>query len=163
MTGPALLEQFEKAPDSQTLYGTDPATGRRRVTLLCGIYSAQGPQAFSIDFDLETKLPLAFTVWNNMERSGTPTFRAWKITFYERLPDSVFSVAYPENADRVEKELTIPENALGLLVDPGRGISAEGMDFEVASREILGRLYLAIIEEDLGQIRKSFSCALGLE
>jgi hypothetical protein len=50
--GPALLEQFQRATGSQTVYGTDPVTGGRQVTLLCSLFSSVGPQSFSISFDL---------------------------------------------------------------------------------------------------------------
>jgi hypothetical protein len=109
--GPSLLEQFRNAEGSRVFYGTDPATGRRHVTLTCSLYSALGPQSFSIDFDMETKLPVAMTIWNNMERRGAPGFRAWQITYYEDLPNSVFAVEYPPDARKVEKDLTIPESA----------------------------------------------------
>jgi hypothetical protein len=152
--GPELLDQFRNAAGSQVLYGTDPRSGRRRVTLLCSIYDALGPQSFSIDFDLETKLPVAMTVWNNLERRGAPGFSAREIIFYPELPDSVFSVDYPANARRVEKDLTIPESAMAFLIDPRCGISAEGMSLEVASREILSQLYQAIRDGDLNLIRR---------
>jgi hypothetical protein len=67
--GPDLLEQFRNAAGSRIVYGSG------RVTLLCSLYSVLGPQSFSIDFNLETKLPVAMTVWNNMERRGDRLLR----------------------------------------------------------------------------------------
>jgi hypothetical protein len=94
------------------------------------------------------------TVWNNADRQGAPAFRAWQITYYDNLPDSMFAAEYPQDAHQVEKDLTVPESSLALLADPQSGISTRGIDVEQASRKILGLLYQAIIDGDLDQIRR---------
>jgi hypothetical protein len=152
--GPALLEQFRGAAGSRTVYGTDPASGRSQVTLLCSMFGALGPQSFSISFDVETKLPVAMTVWSNMDRSGTPGFRVSEIEFHEDLPAGMFTFAYPRDARRVEKEMTVADPALGLLVNPAAGIPVGGMSVEAASRKILSQLYEAIRDEDIATIRR---------
>ncbi|MCX5644676.1 MAG: hypothetical protein NTZ17_08310 [Phycisphaerae bacterium] len=153
--GPAMLEKLGKAKNSQVFYGTDPATGRRQATLLCVYFNMLRPQSYSITFDVETKLPIAMTVWyNQQDRRGNPSLRIWQITYYDDLPDSVFVVESPKDAHQVEKELTIPESKLAPLTDPRSGISAEGLDLEQASHRVLTQLYQAIQDGNLGEIRR---------
>ena len=61
-------------------------------------------------------------------------FDAFKITYYEDLPDSVFRVQIPGNPAYVEKPLTIPEENIGILSNPGHGISAEGLTPQEAGK-----------------------------
>jgi hypothetical protein len=152
--GPVLFEMLASTKDKQFINGTDPVTGRKTVTLLCSFISALGPQSYSIRFDVETKLPLTLTNWNNMDRRGAPIFNAMNITYCENLPDSVFAVAYPKDAHRVEKELTIPESTLALLADPEYGLSTEGLSMAEASRKIIGELYQAVIDGNPAKIKR---------
>lgn len=152
--GPILINLFASADDVETIRGTDPATGREQITLLGSLVSSFGPQSYSVKFDVETKLPIAMTLWSNMERRGAPAFRAWQITYYENLPDSMFTVKYPEDAHFVEKELTIPEGSIGLLSIPQYGMSTEGLSKEEAARLIIRRAYQALIDDDYNEFRK---------
>ena len=152
--GPSLFEMLATAKDKQFITGTDPVTGRKIATLLCSFISALGPQSYSIRFDVETKLPLTLTNWNNMDRRGAPFFNAVNITYCVDLPDSVFAVAYPKDAHRVEKELTIPESTLALLADPEYGLSTDGLSMAEASRKVLGELYQAIIDGNPAGIKR---------
>ena len=152
--GPSLFEMLATTKDKQFINGTDPVTGRKTVTLLCSFVSALGPQSYSIRFDVATKLPLTLTSWNNMDRRGAPAFNAMNITYCENLPDSVFAVAYPKDATRVEKELTIPESTLALLGDPEYGLATDGLSMAEASRKTISELYQAIIDGNLATIRR---------
>ena len=126
--GPELLEMFAKAKGAELLHGKDPATGRDRVTLLCSLVDAEGPQSWTIEFDVASKLPVSFTCWPNLDRSGTPAFDATKITYYKDLSDSLFDVHVPGHPAYVEKPLTIPEENIDLLSNPDDGMTAEGSD-----------------------------------
>jgi len=106
--GPELLEMFSKADNTEIVHGKDPATGRERVMLICSMIDSNGPQSWIIEFDLVSKLPVAFKHWQNLDRSGQPAFEAFKITYYEKLPDSFFEVNIPGNPTYTEKPLTIP-------------------------------------------------------
>jgi len=152
--GPILFEMLATAKDKQYINGTDPVTGRKHVTLLCSFISALGPQSYSVKFDVETKLPIALTNWNNMDRRGDPFLNAMHITYYEDLPDSMFAMEYPKDARRVEKELTIPESTIALLGDPEYGISTEGLSMAEASRKIISELYQVIIDANIEQLKK---------
>jgi hypothetical protein len=152
--GPILFETLANAQDCKIIRGRDPATSRERATLLCSLFSVVGPQSWMIEFDVKTKLPVAISTWNNLDRRGKPFFKAWKITYYEDIPDSVFQVAFPEGTQLVEKPLIIPESSLGLLSNPQSGISTEGLSREEACRMILRQMYEAIVAEDLDELKR---------
>jgi hypothetical protein len=151
--GPELLEMLSAAQNAQTVRGKDPATGRDRVMLMCSLIDVHGAQSWSIEFDAASKLPVAMKQWPNLDRSGPPAFDAFKITYYEDLPDSVFDVRIPAQANRVEKPLAIPEENIGVLGDPGHGISAEGMTQQEAAEKVVRALYQAVIDQDLDGLK----------
>jgi hypothetical protein len=152
--GPILFKLLAGAEDVETIRGIDPTTGRQQVTLLCGFISSLGTMSHSVTFDVESKLPVEMAMWTNLDHRGAPAFRAWKITYFEDLPDSIFAVEYPRDARFVEKEMTIPETNVGLLSDPGDGISTEGLSKEDAARLILRQVYQAVIDEKFDDFRK---------
>lgn len=151
--GPGLLEMLGAAENSQVVRGKDPATGRDRVMLMCSLIDVHGAQSWIIEFDAASKLPVAMKQWPNLDRSGPPAFDAFKITYYEDLPDSVFDVRIPAQANRVEKPLAIPEENIGVLGDPGHGISAEGMTQQEAAEKVVRALYQAVIDQDLDGLK----------
>ncbi len=152
--GPFLFKMLANSKDSQTIHGIDPATGRENVTMLCSFVSSLGPQSYSVRFDVKTKLPIQLIQWSNLERRGTPSFRAWQITYYKDLPDSMFAVDYLKDAQLIEKELTIPESNISLLGNPKYGISTEGLSKEEAVQLVTRQLYQAVIDGNLDEIRK---------
>jgi len=152
--GPTLLELFAFSESTETIRGINPATGHEQVTLLSSFIDAHGTKSYSITFDAKTKLPVELVEWNNLDRRGAPAFHIRQITYYEDLPDSIFKVEYPTNANRVEKELTIPESSVGLLGDPQDGISAEGLSRQEAVELLLRQVYQAVMNEDFDRLRK---------
>ena len=152
--GPILFETFANAKDSKIIRGKDPATGRERATLLCSLFSNLGPQSWMIEFDVKTKLPITISNWDNLDRRGTPFFKATKIIYYEDLPDSIFKFNFPKEAQFVEKPLTIPESSLGLLSNPDSGISTEGLSREQACQKILRQMFEAILAEDFDELKR---------
>jgi hypothetical protein len=152
--GPELVELLSKANDSRTVYGRDPTTGRDRVIMTGSMTNITGPISWSCEFDVETKLPVSFSQWDNLGRNGAPKTSLVKITYFEDLPDSFFAVSIPANAVYSEKPVVIPEANLGLLGNPRHGIPTEGLTQEQACRQILEQLYQAAIDGDLKTIRK---------
>lgn len=152
--GPQLLEMLSTARNTEIVRGKDPATGRERVMLLCSLIDVHGAQSWTIEFDFASKLPIAFKQWQNLDRSGPPKFDAFKVTYYEDLPDSVFDVRVPAQAKRVEKPLTIPDENIGVLSDPACGISTEGMTQEQAAQQAVRVLYQAVIDQDLDTLKR---------
>ncbi|HSW00478.1 MAG TPA: hypothetical protein VLI39_09920 [Sedimentisphaerales bacterium] len=151
--GPELLEMFRTAQSTQIIQGKDPATGRDRVMLMCSLIDVRGPRSWVMEFDADSKLPVAMKQWQNLDRSGPPSFDAFKIVYYEDLPDSVFDVQVPGDAKRVEKPLQIPEETVGILANPQDGISAEGMTQQEAAQKIVRALYEAVIKQDMNGLK----------
>jgi hypothetical protein len=151
--GPGLLEMLSAAENAQIVRGKDPATGRDRVTLFCSLVDVHGAQSWVIEFDAASKLPVALKQWPNLDRSGPPSFDAFKITYYEDLPDSLFDVRVPGDAKYVEKPLQIPEETVGALSNPQDGISAEGMTQQEAAEKAVRILYQAVIGQNLDQLK----------
>ena len=103
-----------QAENAELVRGKDAATGRDRVMLLCSMIDVHGPQSWIMEFDVISKLPVAFKHWENLDRSGPPKFEAFKLTYYEGLQDSVFDVHVPGKPEYVEKPLTIPDENIGI-------------------------------------------------
>ena len=152
--GPELLEMLSHVENAEMVRGKDSATGRERVMLMCSMIDVHGAQSWIIEFDAVSKLPVSMKHWQNLDRSGPPSFDAFKITYYEKLPDSMFEVHIPGSPAYVEKPLTIPDENIGLLSNPRDGISAEGMTQQEAAEKAVRSLYQAVIDQDFGQLRK---------
>lgn len=151
--GPELLEMLSTTENAKVVRGKDPATGRDRVMLMCSLIDVHGAQSWVIEFDAASKLPLAMKQWPNLDRSGPPSFDAFKIIYYEDLPDDIFDVHIPGDAKYVEKPLQIPDETVGTLSDPQDGISAEGMTQQEAAEKIVRALYQAIIDQDMDRLK----------
>jgi hypothetical protein len=152
--GPEFLEMFSRSKGAQTLEGKDPATGRDRVTLLCSLVDVDGPQSWTVEFDVVTKLPVSFTCWQNLDRSGEPVFNVTRITYYKTVSDSLFDVNIPGNPPYVERPVTIPGVNLGLLSNPEDGIAVGDLPMQEAAQKIVRANYQAVIDGDLAGLRK---------
>lgn len=152
--GPELLEMLSKVDGVEVMHGKDPATGRKQATLICSLLDSNGPQSWIIEFDVTTKLPVSLKQWSNLNMSGPPTFHAFKITYYEDVADSLFEVSIPGDPVYVEKPLTIPEESIGILSNPQKGISIEGLTQQQACEQILRAVFDAVIEGDLDKFKK---------
>jgi hypothetical protein len=152
--GPEFLEMFAKAKGAEMLHGKDPATGRDRVTLLCSMVDVDGPQSWTVEFDVAGKLPVSFKCWPNLDRSGEPSCDATRITYYKDLPDSLFDVRIPGNPPYVEKPLTIAEENLDLLSNPDDGVTTDGLAPQEAAEKIVRASYQAVIDGNLTEVRK---------
>ncbi len=151
--GPELLEMLSTAENSKVVHGKDPATGRDRVMLMCSLIDVHGAQSWVIEFDAASKLPLAMKQWPNLDRSGPPSFDAFKIVYYEDLPDNLFDVRTPPDAKYVEKPLQIPEETVGAMSNPQDGVSAEGMTQQQAAETAVRAMCQATIDQDLDRLK----------
>jgi hypothetical protein len=152
--GTDLLEMLSQAKNVEVVRGTDAATGRDRVMLSCSMIDVHGPQSWIIEFDVASKLPVTLKQWQNLDRSGPPTFDAFKLTYYEDLPDSMFEVHIPGNPAYTEKPLTIPDENIGMLSDTKYGIPTEGLSRQAAAQKVIRMMYEAVIDMDLEQLKK---------
>ncbi len=151
--GPYLLKLLSMANSAQISHTVDPSTGRKSVTLSGNISDVKGPQAWSFNFDLETKKPISFKTWNNFTCSGPPSFWARQITYSRELSDTQMTPTLPEGVKYVEKEPIIQNQNLALLASPRFGILMEGKNPQEAATEILHRVYTAIMRGDIAQVR----------
>jgi hypothetical protein len=152
--GPEFLEMFAKAKGATLLQGKDPATGRERVTLLCSLVSVDGPQSWTVEFDVDSKLPVSFTCWSNLDRRGTPLVDATRITYYKDFPDSLFEVQIAGNPAYVEQPPTIKEENIALLSDANDGLAVQGLTSQEAAQKIVRASYQALIDANLPRLRK---------
>ncbi len=151
--GPELLEMLSTAENAKTVRGKDPATGRDRIMLMCSLVDVHGAQSWVLEFDAASKLPLAMKQWQNLDRSGPPSFDAFKIVYYEDLPDDIFDVRIPGDAKYVEKPLEIPDAAVSVLSNPQDGIPVQGMTQQEASEKTVRAVYQAVIDQDMDALR----------
>lgn len=152
--GPRLLRLISMAGDTQVVDGRDPLTGRECFTVTSSVMDVKGPQSWVMSFDAETKRPISFKTWSNLDRSGPPAFWAKQVTYSQDLSDSQLTPSLPEGIDYVKRGPTIPDQNLSLLLSPRSGLAVGEMGLKEASTEILRRVYAAIIQSDIGQIRK---------
>ncbi len=151
---PGLLEMLSTAQNAELVRGKDPATGRDRVMLRCSLIDVHGAQSWTIEFDAASKLPVAMKQWRNLDRSGPPAFDAFKITYYENLPDSVFDVQIPGQPAYVQKPLTVPDETIGMLSDPSDGIATEGMTQQEAAERVVRAMFQAVIDNDMATLKR---------
>jgi hypothetical protein len=151
--GPELLEMFRAAENVTMVHGKDPATGRDRVMVMCSLVDVHGAQSWVLEFDAASRLPVAMKQWPNLDRSGPPSFDAFKIIYYEDLPDSVFDVRLPADVKHVEKPLQIPEETVGALSNPQDGIATESLTQQEAAEKALRTMYQATIDQDLDRLK----------
>ena len=152
--GPQLLDLLSTAENAKVVHSKDPATGRDRVTVLCSVVDVNGAQSFAVAFDRESKLPVAVRQWQNLDRTGPPSFDAFRIVYHERLPDDLFEVRVPADARRVEKPLQIPDAVLGALSNPADGIPTDGLTQQEAAERVVRMLYQAVIDQDLDGLKR---------
>ncbi len=151
--GPQLLETLATAQNTQIISAKDPATGRDRVILMASLTDVHGPQSFLVEFDATSRLPVTAKQWQNLDRSGPPSFEIYKIVYCEALPDSVFDVHIPDDAKHVEKPLEIPAEAVTILSDPKDGMLMKGMTQQEAAERTVRTLYQAVIDQDTNTLK----------
>jgi hypothetical protein len=109
--GSRFLEQLRDGRDRGVLtrwevtYGKDSATGKERIILKTAWLNERynGPRSLSIEFDMESMLPVGLKQWENSNWEGPATLVVEKITYYENLPDDLFEFEVPEGATVIEK------------------------------------------------------------
>jgi hypothetical protein len=152
--GPELMRMIAKADDAQTRYGKDPTTNRDLVVMTGSMTTVAGRTSWSVEFDRETKLPVALKQWGNPRKSGAPSLSIVRIVYYQDVPRGFLTVDVPENATFRQKPIILPEENLALLGNPNHGIATDGLTRTQASRRILEEVYRASIAGDPSAIRR---------
>ena len=84
-------------------YGKDKITGKDVVILKYKVpipsdYDKSVTKSQAITFDLETKLPIRWTSWDNSDFKGEP-YSEWNVIEYNpKLPENAFKFEIPEDA-----------------------------------------------------------------
>ncbi len=146
-----LSEKQKESEDWNVLYGKDAETGRDRIFATC--CSTKEDKSWWFEFDSETKLLVRFKQWDNKHRQGKPQYDIKKIVYYEDLPDEMFELEAPEDAEIFEGFSPFI-GEFDKLNDPQYGISAEGLTKDEACKKILEQFWQAIINDDLVKIRQ---------
>jgi hypothetical protein len=80
-----------------------------------------------------------------------------RIIYYEELPDDMFELDAPEDAEVFEgfSPLALMQiSRFGKFSDPEYGVSVEGLTKEQACEQILKEFWQAVIDDDLSRIRQ---------
>lgn len=143
-----IVKRF--AENWKVSYGKDEETDRDSIFATC-IYTPES-KSWWFQFDSETKLPVRFKQWTNINFQGEPEFYAEKIEYNPPLPDGIFEFKIPEGAKVVKLQQKLPE----YFNDPNCGILVEGLSDEEACLTIVDDYLRALIDGDweyLAQLR----------
>ncbi len=138
------------AENWQISYGIDEQTGKDSIFATCN--HPNQSKSWWFQFDADTKLPVSFKQWTNINFHGEPQFYATEIEYNPELPEGIFEFEIPEGAEIVKDSYKFPD----YFNDPNCGISAEGLTDEEASLIIVEDYLRALIDGDweyLAQLR----------
>ena len=138
------------AENWEVSYGKDEETNRDSIFATC-TYTPE-TKSWWIQFDAESRLPVKFKQWKNMNFEGEPEFYAENIEYNPILPDGIFEFEIPEGTEVVKLQQKLPE----YLDDPNCGITADGLSDGEACSMIVEDYLQALINgnwEYLAQIR----------
>ncbi len=136
------------AENWEVSYGKDEETGRDSI-FATGTYTPES-KSWWFQFDSETKLPVRFKQWKNINFEGTPEFFAQTIEYNPELPAGIFEFEIPEGAEVTR----LPKKMPDYFDDPNVGISADGLTDEEASLTIIDDYWRAIIDGDWGYLAR---------
>jgi len=136
-------------------------SGRRTVVVEWSLLGGLGPTSARAEFDLETKLLVALTQWDNMDQRGVPAFESDDITYLPDLPDDAFAVDLPPGVSYEPKPLEVKESLLGLLALGDAGIQTPDMSIGEAGRRIVTEMWQALIARDVDGFKRLCPAARG--
>jgi hypothetical protein len=127
---------------------------RRGVVVEWSLMSAKGPTSAVAEFDVESKLLVAFQQWDNMDRHGPAGFEARDIAYFDDLPDSAFAVELPDGVTYHTRDVEVAQPAVGLLSLADAGVETSGLEPGEAGRRTVKALWDAILARDFSGLRK---------
>jgi hypothetical protein len=143
--GSSFFQIIKQATQNwQVTYDKDQETGRDCVFVTCKHSHAPGPKSWWFKFDLETKYPISFKQWTNMNFEGKPQFYAKEIIYNLELPEGLFEFEIPENAKIIKKEYE-PQFS-NVLNDPKYGMPVEDLTKEEACIQIVEKYWQSVID-----------------
>jgi hypothetical protein len=159
--GAELLEWVRAAGFREVARGRDPRTGHRRIAVEASLTTTTGLQSSILEFDTTTKMLVGMRQWRSLDRAGRPSLDTSTISYFDDLPDDVFEVRLPEGVEERPKEVSVPEELLGLLAGPQYGLAAAGLPEHEAARRIVSEMYEAVGSSDWSRFRKLVPVAAG--
>jgi len=103
-----FLQLQQEMENVELEYGKDKITGKEVVILKYKVpipskYDKSVAKSQVITFDLETKLPIRWTSWDNSDFKGEP-FSEWTLIEYNpELPEDTFKFEIPDGVTMIEK------------------------------------------------------------
>lgn len=146
--GPELLELARTVGFREVSQEFDLATDHPRIKIETSMTSARGLESSIFEFDKKTKMLVGITQWPNLDRAGRPSFQTTTMVYFEDLPDEDFALEVPPGLEYRPKEITVPEELLGMLANPQDGISAAGLSENEAARRVVAEMQDAVIHDD---------------
>jgi hypothetical protein len=93
VNGDYFREMKESCEEWHEEYASDASTGRKCVVVRAR--NLHNGQSYEFHFDVQTKLPLRFKVWQNPDFAGSPYFNIEKLVYDPPLPEGIFDFQIP--------------------------------------------------------------------
>jgi hypothetical protein len=159
--GAELLEWVRAAGFREVARGRDPRSGHRRIAVEASLTTTTGLQSSILEFDTTTKMLVGMRQWRSLDRAGRPSLDTSTISYFDDLPDALFDMKLPEGVEERQKEVTVPEELLGVLAGAQYGLPTEGLPEHEAARRIVSEMYEAVGSSDWARFRKLVPVAAG--
>lgn len=153
-----MVEEFKKAAQHwQEEYRPDPATERPCVYVTFAGPAVNGARYWSIQIDLDSKLPVRAAVWFEEVRQGPAHFEYSGVTYNPTLPAGLFEFSMPAGAQVVDCR-----KIRKLLAEtPGLGLPVDGLSCQDACKKVVQAYWQAVIATDWATARKLRPLASG--
>jgi hypothetical protein len=148
----------------QVSYGTDPDSGRQSAFVTCSDPNTLGSRSLWFEFDVETSMLVRLKQWLNPRWEGRPQFDVSKIEFNPELPQDFFDPRPPDGVvvtSAAPGELTNgidvvmnKEIVNSIGVEPGCGVTEEGLSTDDACVKLVKDYYDAVMAEDWDTVRR---------
>lgn len=135
-------------------YGKDEDTGKESIFVTCT--NVDSSKSVWFQFDRETKLPVRFKQWTNINFTDKPEFYAESIEYNPVLPEGIFEFKIPMGTTVID----IRELYKKILEDPNYGLDAEGLSETEACKAIVQEYWLAVIDQNWDHARRLRSIPL---
>lgn len=100
MNGDFFRHMKEACEEWREEYTRDASTGRRYVIVKAR--NLHDGQSYEFHFDVLTKLPIRFKVWQNSDFAGSPCLDIEKVVYDLPLPEGIFDFQIPAGATVVD-------------------------------------------------------------
>lgn len=156
--GGDLLAGFkEMADDWEEEIGKDPETGRQCVYVTFSGPAVNTAKYWTLQVDLETKLPVRTAVWFAADRQGPPHYEYTTLEYDPEIPEGWFDFDVPTGAQVVDCR------ALESMLDEGAdyGAGVDGLDEKEACMKVVSAYWKAVNAKDWDAVSRLRPLATG--